>query len=223
MERSNSYAPLIALSRVRIVACLLAVGCAGEASADPAASVVAITATGCRPTSNIARGVVVGDDLVATVAHAVAGEDEIVVRDRGGEERGGVVVAIDPELDAAVLRVEGLDPGAVDRRPHVDGEAVSLLTDDEQPIEVARRVTVRTSDIYGEGEHARPGLDIVADVRAGDSGAPIVGDDGAVVALVWAASRRTDDRAWAVPIESLAPLITAATSAERAPPAACSR
>ncbi len=70
-----------------------------------------ITATGCRPTSNIAHGVVVGDDLVATVAHAVAGEDEIDV-----SGRSGVVVAIDTVLDAAVLRVEGLDAEVADRR-----------------------------------------------------------------------------------------------------------
>ena len=106
LERSNSYAPAVALSRVPLLrrggcaptphrhpACwrtlgwggsaailsAVAIGCAGAAPADPAASVVAITATGCRPSSNVAHGVVVGDDLVATVAHAVAGEDEILV------------------------------------------------------------------------------------------------------------------------------------------------
>ena len=125
MERSNSYAPPVALSRVLIVLCLVAAGCAGEASADPAASVVSITATGCRPTSNIAHGVVVGDDLVATVAHAVAGEDEIDVS--GAAD--GVVVAIDTVLDAAVLRVEGLDAEVADRREYVDGEAVAMVTD----------------------------------------------------------------------------------------------
>jgi hypothetical protein len=218
LERSNSYAPLIALSSVRIVGCLLAAGCAGGASADPAAAVVAISATGCRPTSNISYGVVVGDELVATVAHSVAGEDEIVV---GG--RRGVVVAIDTVLDAAVLSVEGLDAEVADRRTYVDGEDVAVLTDVEQPAEVTRRVTVRTSDIYRDGEHARPALDIVADVRAGDSGAPIVGDDGSVLAIVWAASRRTDDRAWALPIEALDPLIRAAQSGDPAPAATCSR
>ena len=177
-----------------------------------------ITATGCRPTSNIAHGVVVDDDLVATVAHAVAGEDEIDV-----SGRRGVVVAIDTVLDAAVLRVEGLDAEVADRREYVDGEAVALFTDGEQPAEVTRRVTVRTSDIYRDGEHARPALDVVADVRAGDSGAPIVGEDGSVLAILWAASRQTDDRAWALPIEALDPLIAAARSGAASPPVACAR
>jgi S1-C subfamily serine protease len=198
---------------------VIAAGCAGETSADPAASVVAITATGCRPASNIAHGVVVGDELVATVAHAVAGEDEIAV-----DGRRAVVAAVDTVLDAALLRVDGLDAEAADRRSWVEGEGVSLLTGDRRiPAEVTQRVTVRTSDIYGEGEHARPGLDIIADVRAGDSGAPLVGDDGAVLALVWATSRRTDDRAWALPIEALDPLISAAAAAEETPPVDCAR
>ena len=179
---------------------------------------MAITATGCRPSSNVAHGVVVGDDLVATVAHAVAGEDEILVAGRHA-----VVVAIDTVLDAAVLRVEGLDAEEADRRGYVDGEEVSLYTDRQRPAAVTRRATIRTSDIYRDGEHARPALDIVADVRAGDSGAPIVGEDGSVLALVWATSRRTDDRAWALPIEAIEPFIAAAQSGAHPPPAACAR
>ncbi len=152
------------------------------------------------------------------MAHAVAGEDEILV-----DGRSAVVVAIDTVLDAAVLRVDGLDAEEAERRDYADGEEVSLYTDGQQPAEVTRRVTIRTSDIYRDGEHARPALDIVADVRAGDSGAPIVGEDGSVLALVWATSRRTDDRAWALPIEAIEPLIAAAQSGAPPPPVACAR
>ncbi len=49
------------------------------------------------------------------------------------------------------------------------------------------------------------------------------GEDGSVLALVWATSRRTDDRAWALPIEALEPLITAAQSRVELPPVACAR
>ena len=218
LERSNSYAPPVTLSRVPLVACLVLAGCAGDAAADPSAAVVTIAATGCRPTPNVAHGVAVGEELVATVAHAVAGEDEIIVRDRAGEERRGTVVAIDTVLDAAVLRVPGLDAELVGRRPYEEGEEVSVLRDDDgavvaAPASVTRRVTIRTSDIYREGSHSRPALDLVADVRPGDSGAPVVGADGDVLALVWATSRRTDDRAWALPIDALAPLISTATTA----------
>ena len=66
-------------------------------------------------------------------------------------------------------------------------------------------MTIRTSDIYREGEHARPALDIVADVRAGDSGRADRRRGRQRAGLVWATSRRTDDRAWALPIEALDP------------------
>ncbi len=210
------------------VAAVGAVACDGASPPDPAGSVVTIAATGCRPTPNVALGVVVDDELVATVAHAVAGEDDIVVS-FDGRQYVGVVVAVDTALDAAVLRVDGLDADAVPRRAYRDAEPVSMITtgDDDvlraEPIDVSGRTTIRTSDIYRDGEYARPALDIVADVRGGDSGAPIVSDDGRLLAMVWATSRRTDERAWALPIEAVAPLLEAAGSDAPPPGVPCSR
>jgi S1-C subfamily serine protease len=132
-------------------------------------------------------------------------------------------------LDVAVVRVDGLEAPAVDRRQHQAGEPVSLMvTEDDgevvsQAVEVNGRVTIRTSDIYRDGEHERPALDIVAEVRGGDSGASLVGGDGRLLALVWATSRRTEGRAWALPIETLDPLLDEAASGEPAPAVPCSR
>ncbi len=188
---------------------------------------VTIAATGCRPTANVALGVVVGDGLVATVAHAVAGEDEIVVT-LDGRQLTGVVLAVDTALDAAILRVDGLDAEVVERRAYRDGEAVSMITAADgavsaERIGVSGRATIRTTDIYRDGEHARPALDLVADVRGGDSGAPVVGADGALLGMVWATSRRTEDRAWALPIEAAQPLVEAAGSGAPPPRVPCSR
>ncbi|MGI9052706.1 MAG: trypsin-like peptidase domain-containing protein [Ilumatobacteraceae bacterium] len=204
------------------------VACGGAATPDPAASVVTIASSGCRPTPNVALGVVVGDGLVVTVAHAVAGEEEIAVS-FDGRQHAGVVVAVDTVLDAAVVRVDRLGADAVRRRPYEDGETVSMATADDdgeivaRPIDVSGRATIRTSDIYRDGAHERPALDIVADVRGGDSGASILGDDGRLLALVWATSRRTEDRAWALPIEAVDALIEAAASGEPTAPVPCSR
>lgn len=204
-------------------------GCAGgeEASVAPEQSMVVVSSTGCRPTTNAALGAVVADELVATVAHAVAGEDEIVVR-HDGVERRAVVAAIDTTLDAAILRVDGLDAVPMERRAYADGDdAILLVAEDGEVVTTAigiqRRVTIRTSDIYRDGEHSRPALDVVADVRGGDSGAPLVGDDGRLLALVWATSRQTDDRAWALPIEAFEPLLDAVDSGAPPPKVECSR
>lgn len=209
------------------IAAAVTVSCGAASAPDPAGSVVTIAATGCRPSPNVALGVVVGDELVATVAHAVAGEDDIVVS-LDGRQHAGIVVVVDTALDAAVLRVDGLDARAVERRAYRDGEPVSMITAGDRDvraerIDVSGRATIRTSDIYRDGEYERPALDIVADVRGGDSGAPVVGADGKLLGMVWATSRRTNDRAWALPIEAVEPLVEAAGSGTPSPHVPCSR
>lgn len=200
----------------------------GEASVDPLASVVTIEASGCRPTPTRAVGTVVGDGLVVTVAHAVAGETDIFVRSADGRAHRGVVAAIDTRLDAAVLRVDGLESDAVASRPYEDGDDITFVVVREGavsrvPVDVRRRVTIRTSDIYRRGEHLRPGLEVAAVVRAGDSGGGLVGTDGDLVGMVWSASRRVEDRAWALTSEAIAPVIAAAASGQVSPAVTCSR
>lgn len=215
---------------IAAVVALVAVGCGGADGrpVEPADAVVAIRANGCRPTPTRAVGMVVDDELVMTVAHAVAGESEITVSTPDGRRLRGVVAAIDTALDAAMIRVDGLDLPAL-RREQYDGRAdITLWTEDDgvvhsAPVEVRRRATVRTTDIYREGEHLRPGLELRADVEAGDSGGGLVDAHGALLGMVWATSRRTEDRAWALPIEALDPLLAAAVAAEPGPAVDCAR
>jgi S1-C subfamily serine protease len=195
---------------------------------DARGSAVVIEATGCRSFASRAVGMVVDDGLVATVAHAVAGESEIDVSTPDGRTLHGTVAAIDTDLDAAVLRVDHLDVRPLAERPYAEGEAVELVRSADgavtsTPIEIRRRVTIRTSDIYREGTHLRPGFELVAAVKAGDSGGGIVGRDGRLLGLVWATSRESDDRAWGLPVEAIGPLMTAARAGGPPAPAACAR
>jgi len=223
-------APIAHAAQLASAALALALlGCGdGRAHVDPLASVVAVTASGCRPYATNAVGTVVGDGLVVTVAHAVAGEREIMVRAADDRELPAVLAAIDPAMDVAVLRVDGLDADGLEIGSYDDGDVVSLLgvhdgMADHRPVAVRRAVTIRTTDIYREGEHLRPGLDVEASVRSGDSGGGLVGADGDLLGMVWAASREADDRAWAVTSGALAPLVAAAESGQPADTAACSR
>jgi len=71
------------------------------------------------------------------------------------------------------------------------GEVESL------PVIMARPVTIRTEDVYVEGETLRPGFELTADIVEGDSGGAVtVG--GEVVGVVWARSRTDADRAYAI-------------------------
>jgi S1-C subfamily serine protease len=222
------------LAVAALVWMLVAEACASDGqpeagvAADATGSVVAVTATGCRLRPTQAVGTVVADGLVLTVAHAVAGEDDIVVSTGDGRDLAADVVAIDTERDAAILRVEhlGLDPLA--RRAAEGGERVQLLVIDDgrvlaHPAEVRRRIMIRTSDIYRDGEHLRPGLEVAGEVEAGDSGGGVVGEDGRLVGIVWARSREVDDRAWATRIEVAEPLLAAVADGTPPSPASCSR
>jgi S1-C subfamily serine protease len=201
--------------------------CSTERS-DPTASAVTVEATGCRVFANRAVGMVVGEGLVATVAHAVAGEADVHVVTPAGRWLPARIVAIDTNLDAAVLRADGLDLHPIALRDYFAGEPVSLVRAahavvSSTPIEIRRRVTVRTTDIYRAGDHLRPGYQLAAPVEPGDSGGGIVGTDGRLLGLVWATSRQTDDSAWALPVEAIRPLITAARAGRPPAEAACAR
>jgi S1-C subfamily serine protease len=212
-----------------LAAVMVLAGCeTDDERGEPADAVVAIGATGCRRTSTRAVGVVIADDLLATVAHAVAGESEIDVATTDGRELRGVVAAIDTGLDAAIIRVDGLDVVPLPRDEYDGDDEVTLWTADDgvarsEPVEIRRRATVRTTDIYRDGEHLRPGLELRADVEAGESGGGLVGAGGDLLGLVWATSRERDDRAWAMPIEALDPLLAAAASEDPVPAVRCAR
>jgi S1-C subfamily serine protease len=198
-----------------VAACGLG-GCArdGQATAahDAAASTVAVDANGCGLADSRAVGVVVGDGLVATVAHAVAGQTTIAVITPDGRRLSGDVAAIDTDLDAAIVRISGLGLPALPRRAYTDREPVELMlshdgTVSATPIEVRRRVTIGTSDIYRQGHHLRPGYELAATIVPGDSGGGVVGADGSLLGVVWATSRQTDDRAWAITADAYQPLL----------------
>jgi S1-C subfamily serine protease len=201
-----------------LVACGLG-GCgrdrpAGPASAahDPAASTVALDASGCGLADSRAVGVVVDDGLVATVAHAVAGQTTIAVITPDGRRLAAEVAAIDTDLDAAIIRIAELGLPALPRRAYTDREPVELMlfhdgTVSSTPIEVRRRVTIGTSDIYRQGHHLRPGFELTAHIVAGDSGGGVVGADGSLLGVVWATSREAEDRAWAITADAYQPLL----------------
>jgi S1-C subfamily serine protease len=137
-------------------------------------------------------GFVVGDGLVATNAHVVAGESETTVEREDGTMVDAVVVAFDPDRDLAVLFAPGLerpplaigeaevgDRGAVFGHP---GGGPLVLT----PFEVGRQVTATGRDIYGQRRTTRDVLFLAARLRPGDSGAALVDPAGEVVGVAFA-------------------------------------
>lgn len=191
-------------------------GTIGEPAAVATAAAVAIRATGCRQTEELTgSGSVVGADLVVTVAHVVAGSDNVTVVDAGGRSRPAVLVGLDPVSDLALLAVPGLDVSPVPRGPLAAGDQGVFVIHDRdgvattRPFTVVRRADLSMADIHGDGSHIRPGFELDAAVEPGDSGAVLVGDDGRAGAVVFAANRQDGDRAWATDLAALDPLLAA--------------
>jgi len=175
----------------------------------PAGSFVTVTAVGCGGRAH-ASGFAVADDLVVTAAHPVAGRRQVAVTDTGGRSRDGFVVALDPALDVAAVRVPGLGAEPVTVAAGDDAAlvpagsrgVVAAMSDDGvltfKPVEVIRRVRTNIEDVYRTVRVSRRGLELRFDGAYGDSGAAVLNGDGAVVGMVFATSRFREDVGYAV-------------------------
>jgi S1-C subfamily serine protease len=133
-----------------------------------------------------------GADLVVTNAHVVAGEDATTVVREDGSRLEGTVIVFDPDRDLAVLRVPGLDrpplplrdAGVEDRGAvfgYPGGGPLEL-----SPYQVAREVVATGRDLYDTHDTRREVYFLSAELRPGDSGAPLVSPSGAVVGAAFA-------------------------------------
>ena len=168
----------------------------------------------------LATAVVVEDGLLLTVAHAIAGaEDDLKVISLDGTERPARVVGFDPERDLALLEVDGFPEPIEMAAPEAEASGTiaavgSDLAIEGIPYRILRLVTARSGDIYNEGEVLRQALEIEARVSPGDSGAPLLDRDGAMVGLLFAGSEGVEDSAWALQISEIEEFLAAEISGE---------
>ena len=158
----------------------------------------------------MASGFAVADDLVVTAAHPVAGRRQVAVTDSAGRNRNGFVVALDPLLDVAAVRVPGLAAApvvlgggdAVSLAPPGSVGVVAAVPEDGEllakPARVTRRIRAHIDDIYLAGRVSRRALELSFDGAYGDSGAAVLNSDGTVVGMVFATSRHRQDVGYAV-------------------------
>lgn len=186
------------------------------------AAAVRVTATGCQTTATAGAGSFVADGLVLTVAHVVAGSDDVQVVLADGSTVDATIVAIDRRTDLALLHVDAavtpLPRGTMRRNAqgvfiaYRDGVATALsfkalaFVDIESP----GLDESHGNDHEGAGDSDRRGYELRADVEPGDSGSVLV-TDGVATGVVFARSTSSGRRAWAVDIAEAAPLFALAT------------
>lgn len=157
-------------------------------------------AHGCPSVTANGTGLVVQPGIVLTAAHVVAGATSIDVR-HGTLVTAGIIVGFDPRNDLALVAVSTDFAPSISLGTALPGQATAWVVREgnaaAMSVEIIRSVVINTEDIYREGATARPGFELRATVRPGDSGAAVVADNH-VIAVVWARSRQRDDRAWAI-------------------------
>lgn len=139
-------------------------------------------------------GFVYATDRIMTNAHVVAGvRDPFVVM--GNRRVQADVVLFNPRLDVAVLAVPGLglNPLSFDENGRAGMSAAVLGFPENGPFD-ARAARIRmqqnmqSPDIYNHGRNVRSTFAIRSLVRSGNSGGPLVSDDGNVLGVIFAAS-----------------------------------
>jgi S1-C subfamily serine protease len=205
-----------AIGVAALVAYLAASGCGPSATPETitdtdtiVASTMRVRADGCGPRTELGTATAIGDGIVVTAAHVLAGSDEITLVDATGQTTAVDVVLFDPDLDVAALRAttdappQTLTPAPLRAERGAAGETgvVALVADDGSidlhDVDVAQRVTIRTTDITRQRGVERLGLRIDAAIEPGDSGA-MVHLPGGGAGIVWSRSTTADGQAWTV-------------------------
>jgi S1-C subfamily serine protease len=144
-------------------------------------------------------GVLVAREYLVTNAHVVAGASTIRAS-LGGDVLDATPVLFDPVLDVAVLHVPRLDGrllrfAASDPARGARGVALGFAGGSTMvvlPAAVSGAYPATGRDIYGDARITRDILELRAAIEPGDSGGPLILEDGTVGGLVFAESK-TDD------------------------------
>ena len=155
-------------------------------------------------------GFLYAPDRMMTNAHVVAGvtTPKVIVDD---EEVEAEVVYYNPDLDVAVLRVDGIDRPTVrfDRsgKPRDPGAVLGYPQDGPYDVQGARiraEQRLRSPDIYGRGTVIREVFSVRSLIRPGNSGGPLVSADGRVYGVVFAASVEDKSTGYALTADQVA-------------------
>ena len=183
---------------------------AEEIASDAIDSTARIATRAC-DTQVSGTGFLVADDYLLTNAHVVAGATTIRVS-LGMDVLDGTAVLFDPQLDIAVLHVPGIGGHALRFAAHdpargTQGAAIGFAGGGPMvilPAAVSGQYAATGRDIYGVNRVTRQILELRAQVEPGDSGGPLMLEDGTVGGVVFAESKTDPEVGYALTATSVA-------------------
>ena len=140
----------------------------------------------------------------------IAGSKDVSVHGEHGQDRSATVVAFDPFRDIALLRVDGLDVPPLPLGEPI-GQVIGVRCTGipgggdlrAAPFDVAERVQAEGKDLFGDKRIVRDVLVLSTSLRPGDSGAPVVRDDGTVIGMAFAVGARRSTVGYALTSDEL--------------------
>jgi len=172
----------------------------------------------------VGTGFIVSPERVITNAHVVAGVKEPVITLFNSQTQlGGRVIAIDRKKDIAIIFVPGLTGekltfiGPV--TPNEIGFVVGYPNGGNlrtMPVSVTSEFESIGTDIDGNGETRREVIVFGGDVKPGNSGGPLLNDQGQVLGVVFAADAENKNTGYALAPSEVAKLISETSSVTQA-------
>jgi S1-C subfamily serine protease len=164
-------------------------------------------------------GFVIANNRIVTNAHVVAGVKQPVIEAPNGQTLDGRIVYFDPDNDLAVISVAGLtaaavplgDPLAVGDNAVVDGYPYGgpFTSGGAQ---VLAHATESVENIYSTGRTLRDIYTLAADIEPGNSGGPLLAQNGTVAGIVFAKSSTDASLGYAMSDALLSPVVQRAPS-----------
>lgn len=185
-----------------------------DALARAAESVVRVdgTAEACSQTQS-GSGFVAAPGMVVTNAHVVSGVTEPIVETQAGRAYSGTVVYYDAQTDLAVIEAPDLPAAAL--ATGSDAAAGDLVEFMGYPLGgpfSSRSATVQglgyTSTRSTDGTRSAPRqiYQLAADVQQGNSGGPLLDEQGRVIGVIFAKAE-TGQTGYALSLAELAPVL----------------
>lgn len=183
-------------------------GPGGEAE-QSVARIEAETCTGLHTLE--ATAVAVGPDLLVSVAHTFERVRSFDIIGSEGQMLSSELIWLDLERDLALIRTDDPLPRWLELGTASEGEVTRVISAaDPNRLQVKRAVILDITSVTLDGVGERQALQLQADISSGDSGAPLVNDDGQLVGVVFATTRSAD-RGWAIAAEEIESVVDRST------------
>ncbi len=168
--------------------------------------------------TNRASAVVVREGLIVTVAHSFEETESFTILDSKGQVVAAHLVYLDSERDIAVLELDGPAEGDSGPTGLSFGEPnddttvrfASFATTDTEGPTIRDATIVRYTRLTLDGVGNRAGIELLAPIDSGDSGGPVLSDQGEILGLVFATSNGSE-KGWAIAAEEVLTAIERAT------------